>query len=36
MHFCAEELMAIMLALPFVGVAVTWCKGKIRKLRRSR
>jgi len=32
MHFCADELLAIMSALPFVGFGVAWLHRQIRKI----
>lgn len=29
MHFCADELMAIVAAMPFVGYAFRWVKSKL-------
>ncbi len=35
MHFCADELFAIMSVVPFVGVGMAWLKSKLNKLRRK-
>ena len=29
-HFCGDELMLILSALPFFGVAVRWVRAKLR------
>jgi hypothetical protein len=33
MHFCADEAMAIAMALPFLGVAFRWLRDRVRRLR---
>ena len=29
MHFCADELLAIAAALPFVGAALAWLRSQV-------
>ena len=31
-HFCADELMAIMYAAPFVGAGMVWVRIRIKRL----
>lgn len=33
MHICGDEIMAIALALPFLGVAVAWVRSKASRFR---
>lgn len=33
MHFCGDELMAIAIALPFVGVVMAWLRSKTKMVR---
>lgn len=33
MHFCADELVAILAAVPFVGAGVAWARSKWKGLR---
>lgn len=36
MHFCADELLAIAAALPFLGAGVAWLRSRLSKfLRRT-
>jgi hypothetical protein len=32
MHFCADEVMAIAAALPFLGAGVAWLRARLAKV----
>lgn len=35
MHFCADELLALMMALPFLGSVVVWVRTRWRRWRKK-
>jgi len=33
MHICGDEIMALAMALPFLGAAVAWVRARVRRWR---